>query len=186
MNEIKVLVFVLCSFFQTEEDRIFAEKATITIDPLDKTVEIILEDPFTIIDTNEDFEATRIQYDSILQWSNKNTNWSKELDHFIDKQLNVIHKDAEKDSKSSIFNIKLNYENEKDLEILGIWFNQAKNNYAINKTPDIHLSSEPIEGTGKYWYFDAEIPFGYILKPFANSTNEFYENKVYLKYVLDK
>jgi hypothetical protein len=184
MNEIKVLVFVLCTFFQTEEDRIFAEKATVTIDPLEKIVEINLEDPFTIVKSNEDFAATRMQYDSIVYWSNTNTNWSKDLDHFVSKEL---HSSIEEnlDLEMENFKIILNYEDEKDLEAIGIWFNTTKNKFAINNTPDIHMTSETAEANKNYWYFDAEVPFGYILKPFANSTANFSKNKVYLKDVLD-
>lgn len=185
MVEIKILAFALCTFFQTEDLRIMAETTIVTIDPIEKTVKIILEDPFTIIETNEDIEATKMQYNSIVDWSKTNTNWSNELDHFIKKELNIYNEQPEDDSCNKIFSIKLKYENEKDLETLGIWYNTTKNEFAINNTPDIHLTSDSARSEGNYWYFGVQEPFVYILKPFISLPSDFYDSKKNLNKVLN-
>lgn len=182
MNEIKILAFALCTFFQTEEVRIMAETTIVSINPIEKSVEIFLEDPFTIIESNNDISETRAQYDSIVNWSKQNINWSKELDHLIEKKLKIII--SEDDSKIKAFTVKLNYENEKDLEVLGIWFNSLKNKFAINNTPDIHMTSDAAVGEGNYWYFNAQEPFAYILKPFDSLPTDFQKLKRKLNEVL--
>lgn len=184
MIEIKVLVYILCSFFNTDEARILAETTVVSVDPLEKKVEILFEETFAIIKTNEDFAATKVHLDSIVKWSETNSNWSNELDIFLSKNLEITYESYGDTTIPKSFAIELKYENEHDLEVFGIWFDEVNNQFSINYTTDINMTSDNSTSDGKYIYFDASETFTFIMKPYNNIFADFQEYKLPISEIL--
>lgn len=178
MIEIKAIVYILCSFFNTDEERILAETTVVSVDPIEKKVKIFLDETFAIIKTNEDFAATKVRLDSIVMWSETNSNWSKELDVFLSKNLEITYESYGDTSIPKSFAIELKYENEYDLEVFGIWFNKVFNQFSINKTTDINMYSDNAQPERLYVYFDASEEFNFIIKPYNNMSADFQEYKL--------
>lgn len=181
MEQIKILFFSLLSFFGIEDSRIAANKTTITIYPVKKSIEIIQEDLFVIIDQESDTETVIDQWSGFINANKENPNWSKELESFTNKTLRLDSIDGKIQPQ-----ITLNYSSEKDLRSLGIWYNENEKVFSINHIPIEYLQTKDGKLEGNYWRFDGTKNVNFIIKPFENLPENFTKFKRQFEEIIKK
>ena len=82
MEQIKIILFALASFFGIENGRIAAEKADITIYPENKKIEVVQEKLFSILQSKTDSTLVVEQWNKILDLKRDEEAWSEELNEF--------------------------------------------------------------------------------------------------------
>lgn len=181
MEQIKILFFVLGSFFGIEDGRIAADKTTVTIDPKNQEIEIIQENLFAIIQSEKDTALGLEQWDKLFNWKERKTLWSKELDSFPVKNFTLIPK-----KKTIQPQLTLSYSNEKDLRALGIWYNAEKNQFSINHIPQENIKTENGKLEGNYWVFNGDSTFSFTIEPFLQMPESYQKFKRPLKELLNE
>ncbi|PQJ32809.1 hypothetical protein BST92_13160 [Nonlabens arenilitoris] len=168
MEQIKILFFALLSFFNIENGRIAANKTTVTIDTIKKTVHIQQEKLFTIVETDTDATTVIDQWSLFLSLINKGNLWSKELQSYPMKEIKIHDKD-------SIINplITLKYSNPDDLRKLGIWYNESRNDYSINNVPSQNLKTHDGKLKVNYWVFKGDTTFTFTLEPYLHLPEQY-------------
>ncbi|WP_417885836.1 hypothetical protein [Zunongwangia sp.] len=181
MVEIRVLFFLLASFFGIENGQILSEKATVTINPDSKEIEIVQEDLFSIYQSDENSEVVLSEWNK-LQFSEKtNTGLRKEMNAFTIESFNLETK------KGNIQpHLKLKYSNQDDLKILGIWYNSPKNQFSINNISKDNISSKTGKLVGNYWIFNADKSFSFTLQPFLQLPEAYQEFKQPIEQLLEQ
>lgn len=179
MEQIQVIVYALLSFFGVENGRVGAEITTVTINSQTKIVEIIQEDLFTVIRSEEDKTLVLKQLEVVRKWEKGNDTWIKDLNSFPEKTFTLL---SEVDSIAP--RITLKYEDEKDLRNLGIWYNATKNEFSINHIPRDNLKTTDGKLVGNYWVFSGKENFSYRLEPFVKMPEKFKEFKMPLSELL--
>lgn len=187
MLEIKIVFFILSTFFQTEEHRIFAEKTVVTISQKDKTVEVVQSQLFALVETEEEIQRASEQWKVLTQTPKSQLKWAEALQAFPEKQ--VQQKSAEAISPEGVAPISLiltlRYAKEEDLQALGIWFDKAKNQFSINEIPQLRIQSQDGRQEGNYWYFDAAKPVSFTFQPLLNeNTVQKKQRKIALEEIL--
>ncbi len=172
MEQIKIIFFALCSFFGIEDGKIAADKTTVTVFPENKKIEIIQEKLFTVIQTEKDSTFVVEQWDKLLHREERKTSWSKELDSFTVKNLSLTS------VKNTIQpHITLVYSNEKELRNMGIWYDAEKNQFSINHIPRHNINTKDGKLIGKYWFFNGDKTFGFIIEPFLQMPEQYQKFK---------
>jgi len=166
MEKIKIVFFILGSFFGIENSRIISEKVKVTIEPNRKTITIIQENLFSILKSEKDSLAIDIEIDEINE-----KNWLTELKAYSLKSFEFYA------DKNNILNAKiiLHYTNFRDLKTYAIDVNQ-QGNYSIINIPEWNLKTNGGTLDGNYWNFDASKPFSFTLEVAKNIPSEY---KVY-------
>lgn len=168
MEEIKIVFFILTSFFEIEDGRIASDKTTITIYSQNKKIEIIQEGLFTVLETKKDSTLILEQWKKILDKKGKNKVWAKELNDFPVKSFNFTS------TKNAIqTHIILNYTKEKDLRNLGIWYNEDRNEFSINNIPQYNIKTNDGKLEGNYWVFNAEDTVTFTIEPFLQMPENY-------------
>ncbi|SIP91987.1 hypothetical protein [Maribacter ulvicola] len=179
MEQIKVIFFLLASFFGIEESKIAADKNTVTIYPKDHKIEIVQEHLFTIIQTEKDTALTLAQWEQLSNWKENKLQWAKELENFTNKNMTI-----ENNEGVIVPRISFNYTDEKDLRALGIWYDQEKNQYSINNVPREHTTSENGKLEGNYWFFDGDNTYSFTNEAFVDLPNEYKKLKLPISEIL--
>ncbi len=172
MEQIKIIFFVLASFFNTEDGRIVADKTTVTVHPENKELVIVQENLFAIIRTEEDTPSVLKEWDQLSQWKENKLSWAAELDSFATKNFTVI-----KSSDAIQPQLTLAYTNEKQLRELGIWYDAEKNQFSINHNPNYNIKTETGTLDGNYWVFNGESPFSFSVAPFLDIPEQYLQFK---------
>ena len=111
MIEIKLLFFILGSFFMLEQPNLFAEKVKVYLDPVKKEVRI---EQYGLLSSEVESDiAKTAEYGKI---KNNEVNWVKETDSFTNKRVEWHLSD-----KEPKLVIHFNYTNPADLETMGIY-----------------------------------------------------------------
>jgi len=111
MIEIKLLFFILGSFFMLEQPNLFAEKVKVYLDPVKKEVRI---EQYGLLSSEVESDiAKTAEYGKI---KNNEVNWVKETDSFTNKRVEWHLSD-----KEPKLVIHFNYTNPADLEAMGIY-----------------------------------------------------------------
>ncbi|WP_419213933.1 hypothetical protein ACNR9Q_07215 [Maribacter sp. X9] len=181
MEEIKIIFFILGSFFGMEDGRIAADKTTVTVYPHDHQIEIIQEELFAVIRSQKDSALVLEQWDKLFYWKERNTAWSKELDSFPHKSLNLI---PIKDKIQP--NLIFSYSEQKDLRAMGIWYDNAKNQFSINHIPQDNINTDDGKLVGNYWVFNGNNTFSFTIEPFLGMPENYKKSKKPLKELLAK
>ncbi|MBP1840776.1 hypothetical protein [Formosa algae] len=179
MEQIGIILFILTSFLGIKEGQIAAEKTTVTIDVQNKKIDIIQEHLFTVIESEKDVTLILDQWDKMYNSIGKNTTWSEQLDDFSDKRLTVF-------SKQNILqsHIILNYSEEADLQVFGIWYNSENNQFSIHDTPQNNIKTTEGKLNGMYWTFSGDTSFSFSLEPFLQMPTKYQDNKRYISDLL--
>lgn len=183
MNEIKILFFVLGSFFGIEDGRIAADKITVHIYPQEQEMEIVQEHLFALIQSEKDKAFVLEQWDSIYNWQEKKTPWAKALDDFPIKDLKFTPVKMTTQTHQVLIrpHLILKYDQEDDLSCMGIWFNSEKDEFYLNHVPEYNIKSENGKLEGNYWVFSAKDNITFTMNPFLNRNDAFQDLKVPLK-----
>lgn len=179
MEQIKIIFFVLTSFFGIEDGRIVADKTTVTIDPKTQEIEIVQENLFTVIQSEKDTILTLEQWEKLRYWKERKTFWAKELDSFTNKSLTFTPI-----KKTIQPHLLLTYSKEKDLRMMGIWYNTEKNQFSINHIPEQNIKSKNGKLVGNYWVFDGDSKFSFTIEPFLQMPEKHKELKTSIKEIL--
>ncbi|GHC57295.1 hypothetical protein [Ulvibacter litoralis] len=179
MEQIKILFYVLGSFFGTENAQIASDSTTVTIYPEKQQIEIVQEGLFTMIQPSQDTAIVMKQWDDISHWKERGGSWAKELDSLTNKSFNIktVHQKIQP-------NITLTYSNESELRPLGIWYNEEKKEFSINYIPQQNVKTESGVVEGNYWVFKADRPFSFSLEPFVEIPEEYLDFKLTLEDLL--
>jgi len=168
MEQIKILFFVIGSFFGLEDGKIAADTTTVTINPIQKEITIVQEKLFTVIQTVQDKETVLKQWNLLYNSQDTATPWAKELTSFTNKTITYQETDGGISPK-----ITLQYKTEEDLRALGIWYSKEKNQFSINHIPQQHLKTEDGKQDGNYWFFNATETFSFSLQPFIELPEQY-------------
>lgn len=181
MEQIKILFFVLSSFFGIEDGRIVADKTKVTINPKSQEIEIIQEKLFTFIQSEKDTIIVLEQWRKLVNSKENKYFLAKDLDNFRIKNFTI------KSIKKTIQPyLKLNYSTEKDLRVMGIWYNEEKNQFSINLIPQQNLKT--IEGklVENYWIFNGDNTFSFTIEPFLQMPENYQKLKRPLNEILNE
>lgn len=176
MNKIEIIFYILASFFEVGNPRIAAENTTITIFPNKKEILINQTDLFAIIQTDKDRELTIKQWNKISNQDKRQLQWSNHLKNFPAKDIFI-------DSKNNIIKVqlRLRYNQFKDLEIFGIWYDEEQNELSINHIPELYIKTSEGQLVNNYWYFDLREKFSFELSPDINQPEHLKKFKIPLK-----
>ena len=155
-----------------EDGRIAANITTVTIHPKERQVEIIQEGLFTVIQSEKDTTLVLAQWDQLYNWKERNISWDKELDSFPVKSLTF---QTIKDTIQPL--IRLSYSSEKDLRVLGIWYNKEKNQYSVNHVTKHNVKTTDGALVGNYWVFNGEHSFSFSMEPFLQLPEQYQKLK---------
>lgn len=180
MEQIKIIFFVLTSFFGIEDGRITAEKTIVTIDPKIHQIKIIQENLFTVIQPEKDTTIILEQWDKLRYWKERKTSWAKELDSFPVKNLSFT---PIKDSIQP--HLTLSYLKERDLKNLGVWFNENKNQFSVNNISQHNIKTSDGKLEGNYWVFNGDSKFSFTIEPFLKMPENYKKLKKPLKELLE-
>ena len=111
MIEIKLLFFILGSFFLLEQPNLFAEKVKVYLDPVKKEVRI---EQYGLL--SSEIESDIAKTEEYRKIKNNQVNWVKETDSFTNKRVEWHLSD-----KEPKLVIHFNYSNPADLEAMGIY-----------------------------------------------------------------
>ncbi len=182
MEQINILFFVLSSFFGINDGQIAAEKTTVIISPKSQEIEIIQENLFTVIQSNKDTTSVLEQWGKLVNAETDNTYaWAKDLDNFHTKNLIL------KSIKGTIQPyLKLNYSTEKDLRVMGIWYNEEKNQFSINHIAQQNLKTTEGKLVENYWIFDGDNTFSFTIEPFLQMPENYQKFKKPLNEIVNE
>lgn len=181
MEQIKILFFSLLSFFGIENSRIAANKTTVTIDPVKKSIEIIQADLFAFIEQDADKEAVIQQWNDFTNTNAENVNWSKELEPLTNKSLKLVVVNG-----SIQPHIRLFYLDEKDLRPMGIWYDEENKVFSLNNISRENFKTDDGRLEGNYWKFDATQPISFSMQPFTNIPERYLKFKQPIEAVIKK
>ena len=174
MEEIKIVFFIVATFFGVNQSNVFSEKTTVTINPEEKNITILQENLISILLNESDSLQVKTELEKISQpnhlWSSEFKNYSrKEKEFYIDE-----------DTQSLNLKLTLTYTSTHDLKAFGIDLNKDGKLSMMN-FPKSHITSN--EGTlgERYWNFEANKPFSFTLEPLKDIPETY---KVYKTSVL--
>lgn len=167
MEKIKIVCFVIGSFFGIENSRIGSEKVTVTVNPIDKTIIIVQENLFSVIRSKNDSLSISKEFLKIYE-----DNWLSELKDYSIKSLEFYS------DENHLLNAKitLHYTSFKDLKTYAIDVNQ-QGDYSIINIPEWNLKTEDGKLNGNYWNFNASKPFTFTLEAFKNMPEAYEAHK---------
>lgn len=169
MIEIKITFFVLGTFFGIENSTIFSEKTIVNIDPETKTLNIKLENLFTIIKSKQDSvnvakELTKILKDS-HQLLVEIKNAPSKRHQFYISETGTLNTE-----------ITVQYSGSEDLEILGVG-TDPEGNYSIINIPQWNISTKDGQLDGNYWNFAPDQALTFSLEAFKDIPEQYKESK---------
>lgn len=181
MEHIKIIFFFLSSFFGIEEGRIAADKTTVTIHPKSQEIEIIQENLFSIIQSEKDTIIVLEQWRKLVDTKEGTYSWAKDLDNFPVKKLIL------KATKETIQpHVNLKYLIAKDLSVMGIWYNEEKNQFSINHVPQENLKTKEGKLVDNYWVFNGDDTFSFTLEPFLQMLESYQKFKKPLNEIINE
>lgn len=167
MNPINILFFALASIIGIEDAHIVSRKVSITINPVDKTFEILQEDLFSIIILPEDSITVANELQHILAF------------HQHDKKQNANGLNVEKIILSS-HNQRLNatlkgrYIDQKVLAEAGIYFAASKaGEFSMINIPEWNIHSSDAVLKEDDWVWTADKSVTIVMEPFENIPDEY-------------
>ncbi len=178
MEQIEIIFYVLATFFGQEEGRIAADKTLVTINPKTQQIEIYQQDLFGFVQTDKDIQTTKEQWQELVNEIEKNTELSPSLQNF--SLTNAIVE--QKENPEVELNFK--YKKASDLRVMGIWYNDEKNQFSINQISTHNIKTKDGSLDGNYWIFDGTKPFSFTIEPFLQMPEEQLKYKMPLEKLL--
>ncbi|SIS86081.1 hypothetical protein SAMN05421766_104444 [Zobellia uliginosa] len=181
METVKILFFVLSSFFKTEGGQIAADTTTVTIDPKSREIEIVQENLFTVMQSESDSILVSEQWKKLSDPKAGAYTWARDLDAFPIKDFGI-----EAVNNNLQTRLKLTYASENDLRVMGIWYDEGKNQFSVNHTPEQHITTKEGRLNDNYWLFDGDRTFSFTLEPFLEMPERFKKFKKGLNEIIDE
>lgn len=172
MEILKIVVFFLLgSFFGVDNVQLGAEKTTVTINPNNKTISIVQENLFGVIENETDSLALLEEIEAI-----EKGHWTDDLKNFKLKKAKIYLTKTNKINAK----IKLKYKKIEDLNAFGIKLND-KGNYSFIDFPKWNYATKDGEKTEHHWVFGADKPFTFTVSPMEDMPEKY---KPYIKDLL--
>ncbi|WP_299763742.1 hypothetical protein [uncultured Dokdonia sp.] len=170
MELIKIIFFVLGTFFGVENSGIIAEKTNVTIDPEKHTITVTHENLFTMVQKEQD--SIRVM-DELYRIGNPAAgdtryDWIEELTAYETKTL-VIASDPGKEQLNA--SIKLIYNTKEQLKDFAVEYVTEENSYALINIPAWNIETTTGVLKDNFWYFKDEISFS--LSPTTNMPEDY-------------
>lgn len=179
MTPIKIIFFILASFFGIEDGKIAADKTTVTVCPNNKEIEIVQENLFAFIQSENDSLLVLKEWDKLSHWEDRNTTFSKGLESFSVKNLNLTPEENRMQP-----HLKLHYSEAKDLQVLEIEYDAENNQFSIENTPEYNINTKEGKLIDNHWVFDGDSTFSFTIEPFLKVPEEYQKFKRPLKELL--
>ena len=174
MEEIKILFFVVGTFFGINQSGVIAETTTVTINPEAKTITIQHENLVSFIQKESDSLQIQNELEKIVQ---TNQPWSSEFEDYTKKEKHFY---SSEDGKTLNSKLTLTYSSTSDLKAFGI----DKNNdgkFSMTNFPKSHIKSTDGELGERYWNFESGKSFSFTEEPLTDLPEEY---KAYKKSLL--
>jgi len=170
MEEIKILFFIVGTFFGVNQSRVISEKTTVTIDPQEKTITILHENLITLIENESDSLQTKNELEKITQTG---STWSTEFANYPRKEKSFF---MSEDSKTLNSKFTLTYSSTTDLKIFGIDKNKD-GKFSMTNFPKSHIKSTDGKLDERYWNFEANKPFTFTEEPLIDIPKDYQKFK---------
>ena len=164
MDPISILFFALASFLGVDEPRIVSRTATVTIDPVQQTFEVVQEDLFAVIITKDDSMTT-----------------IKELELLLD-----LEKNTRKNASNSIVVDSLSFQRQEDqlhavlkgrYSDVDVWKDAAiyldSTGLSMINIPEWNIQSVDAVLNGNYWIWPANKKVTFVLEAFENIPTDY-------------
>lgn len=168
METIKIFFFALASFFGAENQRILADKTTVTVYPQKNQIEIVQENIFAFASTANDLQLAKEEWSDLYHYTQNGKKWSQELAHFSEKNI-----EFSTNKKGRVAKITLTYTHPNDMAAMGIWYNEDTDQFAMNYIPEHRPKTKDGKKDDIFWNFDGKKDFSFTIEPFrAISKNK--------------
>ena len=161
MEPIKIFFFALASFFGVENQRILADKTFVTVYPKKNQIEIVQKNIFAFVPTANDLQLAKEEWNGVYNYTENGKKWSDELAYFSDKKI-----EFSTDKKGITAKITLTYTHPNDMAVMGIWYNEDTDQFAMNYIPEQKLKTKDGKKNNIFWNFDGNKDFSFTLEPF--------------------
>ncbi|WP_271406821.1 hypothetical protein [Tenacibaculum soleae] len=168
MEQVKIILFVLGTFFGINNSKIGAEKTTVIIDPKKEQVEIIYENLVSFIKSETDKNLILEQWYQLNNMKGEKRSWAKELDNFSNKKITFTTEENRIEA-----HLILNYVNIEDLRVIGVDYNSDKNQFSIYNNSRYNINSMSGKLVEGYWQFN-NSKFSFTIEPFLQMS-EYYK-----------
>lgn len=172
MTPIKIIFFVLASFFGMEAGKIAADKTTVTVCPTNKEIEIVQENLFAFIQSENDSSLVVEEWDNLYHWEDKKIKFSKGLESFPVKNLKLPTKENRVQP-----HLKLHYSKPNDLQIFDLEYNTESNQFSIENDPAYNINTKDGKLIDNHWVFDGDNTFSFTIEPFLDLPEEYQKFK---------
>ncbi|MGJ1430792.1 hypothetical protein ACR79M_04385 [Sphingobacterium spiritivorum] len=168
MNPINILFFAIASIIGMEDASIVSRKVSITINPVDKTFEILQEDLFSIIILPDDSLRVANELRKIVEFGTD------------DRKTNIngltIEKIVLTDDKQQLnAALKGSYTDPKVLAEAGIYFDTVTREFGMINIPDWNIRSSDSVLKDDTWVWTSQKSFTFVMEPFQSIPKEYIE-----------
>ncbi len=163
MEPIKIFFFALASFFGVENQRILADKTFVTVYPKKNQIEIVQKNIFAFVPTANDLQLAKEEWNGVHNYIQNGKKWSDELAYFSDKKI-----EFSTDKKGTTAKITLTYTHPNDMAVMGIWYNEDTDQFAMNYIPEHNLKTKDGTKNDIFWNFDGNKDFSFTIEPFKS------------------
>ncbi len=170
MVEIKVAFYVLGALFGIKNSRIAAEKTLVTVDPIAKTIVIVEEDLFTVIQEENDSVLVSEEFLKIQK-----RDWIPEIQGYDEKSVEFYT------DENNLLNAKvvLKYNTFEDLSTYALGV-APNGDYSLIQVPNWNVESIDGQLNDMYWNFDASKPFSFTMEAYKDMPEKYRADKVSL------
>ncbi len=180
MTPIKIILFILASFFRVENGKTAADRTTVTVSPKIKEVEIVLENLFAFIHSKEDSVQVVEEWSRLYNKEEKGVIWTEVLDDYPVKEIAFVSVENEIHPQLTLSYSEVSYLKELEIE-----YNSESNQYSIENPLEYHISTNDGELIDDHWVFGGDSAFSFIIEPFLDLPDEYQELKRPLKELLE-
>ncbi len=171
MDPISIYFFALASIIGMDNTSIVAQKTNITINPIEKTLEVHLEDLFSIIMTTDDSLTVAHELQQIVEF---HTNAGKKTAENLIIEDIVLSKNDQQLNAT----LKGRYTDPKVLADAGISFEaSATGEFSMINIPDWNIRSSDAVLKGNYWIWTADKPVTIVMESFENMPDEYRKHR---------
>ena len=166
MEQIKILFFIVGTFFGVNQSNIIAEKTTVTVNPKEKTITILQENLVSIMQIESDSLNVYKELSTIV---NAEQAWSSEFKDYVKKEKKFF---ISEDDKSLNSNLTLTYSTPSDLKVFGIDLNND-GKFSMTNFPKSNIKSSDGTLDERYWHFNADKPFTFTEEPLSDLPEKY-------------
>ncbi|MUU77712.1 hypothetical protein [Winogradskyella endarachnes] len=166
MQEIKILLFIVGSFFGFNQGQIISEKTTVTINPSEKNIFILQENLVSIIQQESDSLSVTSE---LLEISKTDAKWESEFNEYSKKSIEFY---TSEDTKTLNAKLALTYATIEDLVAFGINVN-AEGEFSMTNFPKFQIETTDGILNDRYWNFKTDQPFTFTLEPLTSLPEKY-------------